>query len=153
MIIPKSQETEETPNELKLNEKLYNCSECSSPIEILTIDEEECLIEFNCISNYHKRKMPIKDYIEKMKDFREKNNININNDKCDEHNIHFSCYCLDCNKHLCKECLKSRDHINHQKNNIIELLPNKNELNIIEDIIIFYEDKIEKLEKQKLKRY
>ena len=31
--------------ELKQEELLYNCTECSSPIEILLINEEECIIE------------------------------------------------------------------------------------------------------------
>ena len=49
-------ETEEIENQMKLIEKLYNCSECSSPIEILSIDEKECSIEFNCINNNHKKR-------------------------------------------------------------------------------------------------
>ena len=123
------QETEELSNQLKLKEILYNCNECSSPIELLSIDEKEYMIEFICINNNHKKKISIKEYIDKMKKY---NNKNTNKDKCDGHNNkEYECYCLDCNKHLCKECLKTRDHINHRKNSIIEIQPNKNELKII----------------------
>ena len=87
-----------------------------------------------------------------MKDFNDKN---INNDICiiEGHNKNkYGCYCFDCNKHLCKECLKSRDHIGHNKTNIIEIQPNKKELDIMSNIIKNYEDKIEQLEKEKLNK-
>ena len=58
---------------------------------------------------------------------------------------------MDCNKHLYKECLKTRDHINHHKNNIIEIKPSK-KLKIIENIIKIYDEKKENLEKEKLKK-
>jgi hypothetical protein len=133
----------ETPSGLQLNEINYNCTECSSAIEILNINENELTIEFQCLNtkNIHKKKMLIKDYIEKMKNF----NI------CKIHNLKYECYCIDCNIHLCKECLKLRNHINHIKNNIIEIQPNKKELKLIEDIIKYFEGKIENLEKEKLK--
>ena len=116
------QETEELQNQQQLNEILYNCSECSSSIELLSIDEKEYMIEFKCINNNHKKKLPIKEFIDKMKKY---NNKNTNKDKCDGHNNEYECYCLDCNRHLCKECLKTRDHIYHQKNSLIEIQPNK----------------------------
>ena len=36
----------------------YNCSECSSLIEIISIDEENNMIEFKCLNkkNYHEKK-------------------------------------------------------------------------------------------------
>ena len=49
--------------ELIQEELLYNCTECSSAIEILSINEDECTIEFQCINNKHKKKMPIKEYL------------------------------------------------------------------------------------------
>ena len=102
------QETCESLGEInKLNEMYYNCSKCSSPIEILSIDEKEFTIHFKCINNNHKLSIPIKEYINKMKQF---NNINSINDQCDNHNKKYECFCLDCNKHLCKECLTSREH-------------------------------------------
>ena len=54
---------------LKLNEIYYNCSECQSPIEILSTNEKDSTIEFKCINNNHKIKMTIKEYINKMKSF------------------------------------------------------------------------------------
>ena len=117
------EEMGETLEEMpQLNEINYNCTKCSSPIEIISLNEKECSIEFKCINNNHELKMAIKDYINKMKSFNDKN---INNDICDTHNKKFECYCTDCNKHLCKECLITRDHIDHSKYNIIEYQPNK----------------------------
>ena len=144
------EEMGETLEEMpQLNEINYNCTKCSSPIEILSLNEKECSIEFKCINNNHELKMAIKDYINKMKSFNDKN---INNDICDIHNKKFECYCTDCNKHLCKECLMTREHIDHSKYNIIEYQPNKKELNIIENIIKYYEDKIRILENEGLNK-
>ena len=144
-------ETSESSEQLQLNEIYYNCTKCSSSIEILSINEIECTIEFKCINNNHKEKMPIKEYIDKMKDFNDKN---INNDICiiEEHKKNkYECYCFDCNKHLCKECLKTRNHISHNKTNIVEIQPNQKELNIFENIIKNFEEKIDELERKKLK--
>ena len=110
---------------LELNELYYNCTECQSHIEILSIKEKESIIEFKCLNNNHRKKIPIKEYINKMKDF---NNKNINDDICNNHNKKYKCYCLNCNKHICKDCLKSRNHINHNKCILIEFQPNEKEL-------------------------
>ena len=131
-------------NELELNNIYYNCTECSSLIEILSINEENNMIEFKCLNKEqsHKEKiMPIKEYLEKMKNHRK-----VNKDICDIHknNIYVS-YCFDCKRHLCKECLMARTHINHIKNNIVEIQPIKEELNIIEEIIKNYKIQIESL--------
>ena len=141
--------TESSGQIIQLNEIYYNCSECSSSIEIKSINEKEYSIEFKCIKNNHRIKMPIKDYITKMKKFNDKK---INNDRCPfkNHNLEYVGYCINCKNHLCKECLKSRDHISHNKTMIIEIQPNNKELNIIENMIKSYEDKIEILEKEKL---
>ena len=73
-------------SEIKQEELFYNCGEYSSPIEILLINEDECTIEFQCINNKHKKKMLIKEYFNKMKNY---NNRNINNDICDIHNLKY----------------------------------------------------------------
>ena len=82
-----------------------------------------------------------------MKKYNNKNNNN------DERNIHdnnkYECYCIECNKHLCKECLKLREHIGHNKINIIEIKPNENEINIFKNIIKYYDNKINELEIEK----
>ena len=143
------QETFESSEQLQLNEIYYNCTECSSCIEILSINEKECSIEFKCINNNHQRKMSIKEYIDKMKDYNDKN---INKDICKMHNQKYECFCLDCNVHLCKECFKLRNHINHTKNNILEVQPDKKELDMVKKIIKYYEDKMDNLEKEKLNK-
>ena len=56
----------------ELNEEIYyNCSECSSLIEIISIDEENNFIEFNCLNkekNHNKNiTMLLKEYFEKKK--------------------------------------------------------------------------------------
>ena len=93
--------------------------------------------------------MPIKEYLEKMKKF---NNNKLNKDECEIHKAKYLCYCFDCNCHLCKECLKEGNHLNHIKNNIIEIEPSKEELNIIEEIIKEYEIKIDDLSREKLNK-
>ena len=132
----------------QLNELYYNCTECNSPIEILSINEKEYSIEFRCINNNHKLKMTIKEFIDKMKFY---NNKNINNDTCKTHNTNFERYCKNCKKHLCRECLISSDHIGHNIYNISEYQPSKTELNIIENIIKYYKKKNSYIRKRKNK--
>ena len=145
------EESETESDIMKLNEMFYNCTECSSPIEILYINEKTNIIEFKCTINKHLKKLSIKEYINEMKKFNDKN---IHNDICleDNHNKEYEFYCLNCKKHLCKECIKTRDHINHNKKIILEIQPSKKELNIIDNIIKFYEDKINNLEKDKFNK-
>ena len=100
------------PKQQIQNEILYNCIECSSAIEILSINEDEWSIKFQCINNKHKKTIPINEYLNKIKNFSDRN---INNDICDIHNLRYECYCLGCNIHLCKDCLKLRNHVNHLK--------------------------------------
>ena len=139
--------------ELNNNEIFYNCSECSSLIEILSINENNNTIEFNCLNknfNHNKKiTMPIKEYLEKMKKY---NNNKLNKDECEIHNIKYVSYCFDCNCHLCKECLKTRNHLNHIKNNIIEIEPMKEELNIINEVILDYKNKIDNLSNEKIRK-
>ena len=59
----------------ELNNYLYNCTECSSNIEILSLDENN--IKFIC-SNNHNIDIEINDYLKKMKKY---NNIKLNNEK------------------------------------------------------------------------
>ena len=128
-----------------LKEIYYNCTECNSLIEILSIDEKENTIEFLC-SNQHKKLMPIKEFLDKMMD---NDNVDINKDICQIHKNQYMSFCFDCKKQLCKDCLKTRDHIYHNKNNIIEIQPIKTELKIIKKIVKYYDDKLEKLKNKK----
>ena len=124
---------EEAEIEPETPEPFYNCSECSSPIEIIYLDAIN--IGFKCFNknNPHKIKLSIKEYINKMKNL----NREANNEKCmiNKHNKTNECYCLECNIHLCDICLKSREHLLHDKVNIKEILPKETELNIIHNII------------------
>ena len=133
----------------------YCCSECSSLIEILSINEKNNIIEFKCLNkenNHGIKVMQISDYLSKMEKYQ-KNEIN--RDSCKEHSSNidnnYIDFCFDCNRHLCKYCLKTRTHINHFKNNIIEIQPIKEELNIIDGIIKDYNIKIENLKTEKIK--
>ena len=133
------------------NEIYYNCSKCSSLIEIISIDEKQSIIEFRCLNkgkvhNNNNIKMPLKEYLETMKKY---NKNEINNDECEIHKSKYLSYCFNCNCHLCKECLKTRKHLNHNKNNIIEIKPINEELNIIKEVINDYENRIENLSKEK----
>jgi hypothetical protein len=112
----------------------YNCTQCSSLIEISSINVENNKIEFKCCNDEHeKQTMKIKAYLDTMK-FNNKEQLN--KDRCEIHdNNKYKCYCFDCNCHLCEECLKTRTHINHQKNLIIEIKPVEEELEIMEEII------------------
>ena len=97
--------------------------------------------------------MSINEYFEKI----EKNKkTNINQDKCREHisfkNNKYISYCFDCNCHLCEECLKTRAHICHNKNNIIEIKPINEELRIIEEVIKQYKNNIENLKNEKVNK-
>ena len=139
------------PEDIELNEINYNCSECSSLIEILLINEDNNIIKFKCLNKTKKHNikvMPINEYLEKMKKF---NNNKINKDKCEIHtNKKYITYCLECNCHLCKDCLKTRIHINHNKNKIIsEIQPTKEELDIMKEIIKDYEIKLKNLKIEK----
>ena len=133
---------------MNIKEMYYNCTECSSPIELININEKRNIIEFKCTKDNHIKKIPIKEYLKKMKKFNDKK---VNDELCieDNHNKKYEFFCLDCNKHLCKECLKTRNHISHNKKIIIEIQPSQKELDIINNIIKSYEDKIENLEKEK----
>ena len=140
-------------NEIKLEVIHYNCTECSSLIEILSINEENNTIEFKCMNkeNNHKNKtISIKEYLEKMEGY---NSIKINEDDCQIHNNKkYTSYCFDCGIHLCDECLKTRTHIKHIKNNIIEIKPLEEELKIIKEIIKDYENKISNLKISKINK-
>ena len=112
----------------------YNCIEYSSLIEILSIDEQNNTIEFKCINKHNNIKSTIKEYLEKMKRYNDITNLN---DNCEVHNNQkneyskFVNFCFDCKSHLCKECLKTKKHKNHNKSYIFELQPNEEDLNKI----------------------
>ena len=137
-----------------INEYFTICPECSSSIEILSFKEENNtnFIEFRCIKKDKKFTMPIEEYLKQVKKQNEKS-INDLKDKCQIHlNCNYVGYCEDCKCHLCNECLKTRIHINHKKNNIIEINPTKKELNIIKEVIKYYKIKLINIKNEKRKK-
>ena len=88
-------------NENEEDNIFYNCSECSSLIEITSINENNNIIEYKCLNKNnkeHNKIMQIKEYLEKMSKFKEKN---INIDYCSSHNNNkYMSFCFNCNKHL-----------------------------------------------------
>ena len=131
---------------------MYNCTECSSLIKILSINEDKNIIEFKCINKDCgvQKVISMNEYFEKMEKHKQKH---INKDTCSEHSSNkYVSYCFDCNCHLCEECLNTREHISHYKNNIMEIKPIKEELNIIEEVIEDYKIKIENLKNEKINR-
>ena len=125
----------------------YNCSECSSLIEIISINEDNNTIEFNCINNHNYNIIKIKDYLEKMKKYKENKNTNCEMHKNKKNNEYIN-YCFDCKYHICAECLKSKIHKNHNKINIFEQ-PDEEILSIIQNRIEGYNEKINNLNLEK----
>ena len=120
--------------EIETMEPYYNCSKCPSLIEIINIDENN--IEFKCCNKKepHHLTMKIGEYIQQMV----LNYNEINYDKCkinDKHNKDYESYCIECNINLCKECLKTREHIDHYKINLNEIKPQSNEIILLDKII------------------
>ena len=129
----------------------YNCLECQSPIEIVKLDEE--FVEFKCINN-HNIKMTIKEYLDKLKEYKDKkisnDDIILNNCKCNKHKEEdYLSYCFECNMHLCKKCLKTGEHGYHYKINIIEVIPKYKILTKIENLIKNNDKKMKDLIKNK----
>ena len=60
-------------------------------------------------------------------------------------------FCLKCNIHICKECMKSKKHINHSKINIIEVSITDEVENMLNDIINIYKERIIQFKKEKEK--
>ena len=58
-------------------------------------------------------------------------------------------YCLDCKVHLCIECLKSREHMMHRKNNLIEIMPSEEEKVIVKEYINSLKNKKLNIEEEK----
>ena len=133
---------------LKTNKMFYCCSECTSIIEILNIDDE--YIEFKC-NNNHSIKIGIREYLNKIKEYKDKNILNdiINNSKCDIHKEEYYSYCFECNKHLCEKCLMTSEHSYHYKINIKEIKPKKEIIKEIKNLIKSNKKKIKYLNDNK----
>ena len=127
----------EAAPEIETKEPCYNCTECSSPIEILYISQRS--IKFKCFNKTksHKKKMKIKEYLENMVYFN--NNWNIG--KCYLHNHkQYESYCLECKEHLCENCLQSRKHLFHRKVNPKEIILTQKELKDLDKLLKYMKD-------------
>ena len=61
-------------------------------------------------------------------------------------------FCLKCNTHICIECNnKNKNHINHTKNNILEVSVTNEMKNILNGIINIYKRRIIQFNKEKKK--
>ena len=158
-------EKEQKSNKVSLDAKIYPkeeqdlikefipiCPKCLSDIEIISIDETKTNEEINHIMKYRCLKENIinnisfKEYIQLIKE----KNIEIIKDKCVKHQLKkFISYCFDCKSHLCEDCLKAGIHLKHIKNNIIEVKPLEEELDIIKEVINNHKLKLEKIKKEK----
>ena len=151
-----------TPGEVGETEELKNnnftiCPDCGSSIEMLSINENK--IEYRCLNEKKKHTedtkftKTIEEYLEKVKEI-EDNNFDEIKDKChkENHNLNnYVSYCLDCRCHLCNECLKTKEHINHRKSNIIEVQPIEEEKELIKEVINDHKEKKKNLENLKKK--
>lgn len=178
-----------TPNDDddKLKEdECYGCTQCSSNIELVELDDTNNIISFQC-PNHSQLTMSIKDYLKNMpkKTFlysqcssckKSQNEINnsiifkfcsnckvilcnkciFNHDKSHQfignNQINIKCgfhyqnnnksFCIDCNTHLCEDCMKQRKHMMHKKVNIIEIEPSSKEINTLLKLINEYKTNV-----------
>ena len=145
-----------TKEEKDLIKELYTvCPNCSSDIEILSIDENKVdeeisvIMKYKCLNENIINNISIKEYIKLIKENKEKK-IEKLKDQCNKHlSKKYISYCFDCKCHLCEDCLKTGVHLEHVKNNIIEVKPFEEELNIIREVINDYELRIRKIKKEK----
>ena len=61
-------------------------------------------------------------------------------------------FCLECNTHICKECMKKKKHMYHTKISIIEVLITDEIKNILNNIINIYRERITQLDNEKEKK-
>ena len=138
-----------------MKDDLTICPKCSSVVEILAINEDNSTIEFRCTKEKEVVTMPIKEYFKKLSECKNKRLEDLK-DKCQIHKEskerNYVSFCLDCNCHLCKECLKTRIHINHRKINIIEVKPTEEETDIVDAVIKDYESKLENVKNEQKKK-
>ena len=119
----------------------YNCTECQSLIEIISLNDKLDEIEFRCLKNSHRIKKGLNDYLTQIK---KTNFLEIVNNKCEckgHNNCLYEYYCINCDKHLCNMCLKSKEHLYHIKFNIMtEISLSKEEEALIQKFIGYNEE-------------
>ena len=96
----------------------YNCTECRALVDIISLNENLDEIKFRCLNAVpHKNQMRLSDYLDNIISYY---CLEMVPKECEKHKkCDYEFYCLNCNKHLCKECIESRDHLYHVRINII----------------------------------
>ena len=118
-----SNQIKDNEESLLKEDECYTCTECSTQIEILDIDEENNKLSFKCF-NHGKKDITIKEYFEKMikNTFLYKKCSSCNKQQKEINNkVNFK-YCFWCKLLLCDEC-----SVKHDKNH---LFIDNNKLNI-----------------------
>ena len=128
------------------------CQKCLSDVEIISIDEIKTnaginhIMKYRCLKENIINNISFKEYIQLIKE----KNIDILKDKCENHQSkRYISYCFDYKNHLCEDCLKKGIHLKHVKNNIIEVKPLVEELDIVKAVINHYKLILEKIKKEK----
>ena len=127
---------DELKEELEMDSFLYNCTECTSLIEIISLNNTLNEIEFRCLNNSHRIKKPLNDYLDIMRTYKYPASLKTECECAGHNKSKYEYYCLNCDKHLCKFCLESKEHLYHIKFNIMaEISLTKEEEKLIEKFI------------------
>ena len=125
----------------------YCCPYCTNLPEILSFNEGNNTIKFNC-KKHGEKSLDIQDYLKKMKNYLSNSELNTKS-RCSIHHENFSFFCFICKENICQKCLKN--HENHIKYSIESLRPNDNELLLIKNKIdIYLQEKIQLTKKLKI---
>ena len=120
----------------KMDSYQYNCTECTSLIEIISLNNTLNEIEFRCLNNSHRIKKPLNDYLDIMRNYKYAASMKTECECVGHNKSEYEYYCLNCDKHLCKLCLESKEHLYHIKFNIMaEISLTKEEEKLIEKFI------------------
>ena len=121
-----------TSRKTKLWKRYFMCKECKSSPKI--IFKDSYLLDINCdckeISDIRTKKFIKKYSIHKKEDIGSLLN-------CHKHNQHkYECYCLDCERNLCEECLKETYlHDNHSISYFDTNIDSNEQLKTLTDLI------------------
>lgn len=127
---------DESKGELEMDSYQYNCTECTSLIEIISLNNSLNEIEFRCLNNSHRIKKPLNDYLKIMGTYKYPASLKTECECAGHNKSKYEYYCLNCDKHLCKLCLESKEHLYHIKFNIMaEISLTKEEEKLIEKFI------------------
>ena len=121
----------------------YCCPLCSSLPEILCYNQGSGTVKIKC-KTHGEKTLEIEEYMKKMAFWEKDSELRLKN-KCEVHNEKFAFYCQACEENYCKKC--SNKHEKHTTYNLNSLLPNKQEILYINNIIEMLLQKKDELEK------